>query len=118
MRLEIVPLAYSKGIGSSRAVEAACRENVLCIAIAGDSQPHFTTLVEFISTLGEAIAKGFTQGLVVCDRQGLSGRETSAIDGVQRPSHASKANSGTRQAVAREGLKMEAAGAKILQGHR
>jgi transposase len=58
--LKIVLLAYSKGLVSSRAMEAACRENVLCMAILGDSQPHFTTLAEFISTLGEAIAKVFT----------------------------------------------------------
>jgi transposase len=116
--LKIVLLAYSKGMVSSRAMEAACREHVRCMAIAGGSQPHFTTLAEFISTLGEAIAKVFTQVLVVCDRQGLIGREMFAIDGVKLPSHASKAQSGTRQAFEREAVKMEAAVTKILQRHR
>jgi transposase len=116
--LKIVLLAYSKGIVSSRAMEAACRENVLFMAISGDSQPHFTTLAEFISTLGEAIAKVFTQVLVVCNRQGLIGREMYAIDGVKLPSNASKAKSGTRQEFEREVLKMEAAVAKILRRHR
>ena len=35
--LEIVLLAYSRGIVSSRAIERACRENVVFIAISGDS---------------------------------------------------------------------------------
>jgi transposase len=116
--LKIVLLAYSKGMVSSHALAAACRENVLCMAIAGGSQPHFTTLAEFISTLGEAIAKVFTQVLVVCDRQGLIGQEMFASDGVKLPSHASKAKSGTRQAFEREAVKMEAAVTKILQRHR
>jgi Transposase domain (DUF772)/Transposase DDE domain len=42
--LKIVLLAYSKGTVSSRAMEAACRELVWCMAMAGDSQPPVTTL--------------------------------------------------------------------------
>ena len=116
--LKMVLLAYSKGIVSSRAMEAACRQNVLFMAIAGDSQPHFTTLAEFISTSGEAITQGFTQVLVVGDRQGLIGREMCAIDGVKLPSNASKAKSGTRQVFEHEAATMETAVAKILQRHR
>jgi hypothetical protein len=99
-------------------MEAACQQNVRFMAISGDSQPHVPTLAEFISTAGEAIAKVLTQGLVVGDRQGLIGREMCAIDGVQRPSHASQANSGTRQAFECEAAKMEAAVAQILPRHR
>jgi transposase len=116
--LKIVLLAYSKGIVGSRAMEAACRQNVLFMAISGDSQPHLTTLAEFISTAGEAIATVCTQVLVVCDRQGLTGREMFAIDGVKLPSNASKAKSGTRQAFERAAAKMEAAVAQIFQRHR
>lgn len=116
--LKIVLLAYRKGIGSSRAMEAAGRQHVLFMAISGDSQPHFTTLAEFISTSGEAITQVFTQVLVVCDRQGLIGREMCAIDGVKLPSNASQANSGTRPACEHEAAKLETAVAKILQRHR
>ncbi|MGK2915003.1 MAG: transposase [Porticoccaceae bacterium] len=38
--LKIILLAYSRGIVSSRRIEAACRENVLFMAISGDSQPR------------------------------------------------------------------------------
>lgn len=53
----------------------------------GDSQPHFTTLSAFVSGMGEAVAKLFAQILLICDRQGLIGREMFAIDGVKLPAH-------------------------------
>jgi hypothetical protein len=42
----MVRLAYRTGMVSSRAMEAACREHVRCMASAGGSQPHVTTLAE------------------------------------------------------------------------
>jgi transposase len=38
MLLKAVLLAYSQGIVSSRAIERACRDNVLFIAITGDAK--------------------------------------------------------------------------------
>lgn len=96
MLLKVVLFAYSRGIVSSRGIERACREQVTFIALSGDSAPHFTTLADFVSTLGEDIARVFSQVLVICDRQGLIGREMFAIDGVKLSSNASKARSGTR----------------------
>jgi transposase len=95
--LKIILLAYSYGIVSSRAMQAACCDNVRFIAISGDSQPDHSTLASFVSGLGEAIARVFTQVLMVCNRQGLIGREMFAIDGVKLPSNASKAKSGKRR---------------------
>ena len=116
--LKIVLLAYSRGVISSRKIEAACRENMLFIAVSGDSQPHFTTLAAFVSELGDSVAALFAQVLVVCDRQGLIGREMFAIDGVKLPSNASKAKSGTRKDYQRQLRKMEAAAKKIVDQHR
>ena len=116
--LKIILLAYSRGIVSSRKIEAACRENVLFIAVSGDSQPHFTTLAAFVSEMGELTAKLFAQVLVLCDRQGLIGREMFAIDGVKLPSNAGKARSGTRKDFLHQAEKMEAAARKMLEQHR
>ena len=49
--LKIVLLAYSRGIVASRAIERLCRENVLFMAISGDSAPQFTTIASFIREL-------------------------------------------------------------------
>ena len=116
--LKIVLLAYSRGILSSRKIEAACRDNVVFIAASGDSQPNFTTLAAFVSELGDLTARLFAQVLTVCDRQGLIGREMFAIDGVKLPSNASKARSGTRADFQRQAEKMEKAARKMLEKHR
>lgn len=116
--LKIILLAYSRGILSSREIEAACRDNVLFIAVSGDSQPNFTTLAAFVSELGDLTGRLFAQVLTLCDRQGLIGREMFAIDGVKLPSNASKAKSGTRQDFQRQVEKMERKMADLLARHR
>jgi transposase len=107
--LKIVLLAYSRGLLSSRSIAGACRNTVLFMAVSGDSAPHFTTIAGFVAELGDEAAALFTQVLLVCDRQGLIGRELFAIDGVKLPSNAAKAKSGTRADFEREAAKMEAA---------
>jgi transposase len=116
--LKIVLLAYSRGIVSSRAIERLCRENVLFMAISGDSAPQFTTVAKFIRELGDEAAAIFTQVLLICDRQGLIGRQMFAIDGVKLPSNADKRRSGTHAELTHEAERMEVAVAKMLKAHR
>jgi transposase len=71
--LKIILLAYSRGLIGSRRIEAACRQNVLFMAVSGDRQPHFTSQAAFISELGDAVAKLFAQVLVVCERLDWAG---------------------------------------------
>ena len=118
MLLKVILFAYSQGIVSSRGIERACREHVTFIALSGDSTPHFTTIADFVSTLGKDIANVFTQVLFICDCQGLIGREMFAIDGVKLPSNASKAKSGTRADFERQAGKLEAAVEGMLARHR
>jgi transposase len=116
--LKIVLLAYSRGLVSSRAIESACQQNVLFMAVCGGATPHFTTVATFVSSEGEALGRLFTQVLMVCDRQGLIGRQLFAIDGVKLPSNASKARSGTRKELRREAKKIERAVHRMLARHR
>ena len=118
MLLKVVLFAYSQGIVSSRNIERACREHITFIALSGDSQPHFTTIAGFISSLGDDIAHIFSQVLFICDKQGLIGREMFAIDGVKLPSNASKAKSGTRADFERHAAKLEVAAQAMLERHR
>jgi len=53
--LKIVIYAYSRGITSSRRIERLCRENIIFMALSADTQPHFTTLADFISRSPEAL---------------------------------------------------------------
>src|SRR4051794_29066960 len=116
--LKIVLLAYARGILSSRGMEAVCRDNVQFIALSGDAQPDHSTLAAFVSRLGEAACAVFTQVLMICDRQGLIGREMFAIDGVKLPSNASKAKSGKRKDFVRQANKMHQAVEQLLRRHR
>src|SRR5688572_965402 len=86
--LKIVLLAYSRGIVTSRGIERACRENVVFMAISGDSAPQFTTIAGFVRELGAEAGAVFARVLLVCDRLGLIGRQMFAIDGVKLPSNA------------------------------
>ncbi|RRR98807.1 transposase, partial [Aquabacterium soli] len=103
---------------SSRKMEAACRDNVLFMAVSGDSQPHSTTLAAFVSQLGDEAAKLFAQVLWLCDAQGLIGREMFAIDGVKLPANASKARSGKRADFVRQLDKLEKQAQRMVEAHR
>ena len=116
MLFKVVLFAYSQGIVSSRGIERACREHVTFMACAATARPHFTTIANFVSTLGEDIAQVFAAVLAICDRQGLIGREMFAIDGVKLPSNASKSSSGTRAEFERQAAKLEAAAQTMLSG--
>ena len=90
MLLKVVLYCYSRGIVSSRAMARACDQNVVVMALSGDSQPHFTTLAAFVARCAEPIAHLFTEVVAICDAQWLIGRAMFAIDGVKLPSNASK----------------------------
>ena len=116
--LKIVLLAYSQGLISSRAIERACATNVQFIAISGDSQPSHAHIAKFVNHLGQQIKALFTQVLMVCDAQGLIGREMFAIDGVKLPSNASKERSGTHAELGHRARRMDQAATKIVALHQ
>jgi transposase len=116
--LKIVLFAYSRGITSSRKIAQACRENVIFMALSADSQPHHSTLAEFISRMDEVIAPLFTHVLMVCDGMNLIGREMFAIDGCKLPSNASKEWSGTRAELTRKQQKIDRAVQRMLNVHQ
>jgi transposase len=116
--LKIVLLGYSKGIVSSRAIERLCRENVVFMAISGDSAPQFTTIAKFVRTVAADVADIFARVLLICDRLGLIGRQMFAIDGVKLPSNADKRHSGTHAELLHDAQRMEAAVEKMLAAHR
>jgi len=116
--LKIVLLAYSRGITSSRKIEALCRENVVFMALSADSRPHFTTIATFISDSPKQIAALFRQVLLICGKMGLLGREMFAIDGCKMPSNASKEWSGTKQNLRKKAEKIDRAVRFLLKRHR
>lgn len=116
--LKIVMFGYYKGIISSRRLAEACERNVLFKALTADTQPHFTTIADFIATMHKEVAGVFRDVLVYADALGLIGKNTFAIDGCKLPSNASKEWSGTHDELKKKQQKYEAAAKKIVARHR
>jgi len=116
--LKIVLFAYSKGITSSRVIAGLCREHVVFMALSADTTPHFTTIANFVSTLGEEITRIFRDVLLVCDEAGLIGKEMFAVDGVKLPSNASKEWSGTKEKLRKKVKKLHRMVEHLVKQHR
>lgn len=93
--LKIILFAYSKGITSSREIAWCCQTNIIFKALSCDSAPHFTRIAAFVRKHVDAIADLFSQVVLICEQEGLIGRELFAIDGCKMSSNASKEWSGT-----------------------
>ena len=116
--LKIILFAYSRGITSSRKIARCCTENVIFMALSADTQPHFTTIADFISTANEEIIRLFLEVLMVCDDMDLIGKEMFAVDGCKMPSNASKEWSGTKAELKKKKEKMEKVVRQIMKRHR
>ncbi len=116
--LKIVFYAYARGIISSREIEKSCEQNVVFMALAANTRPHFTTIAEFISTMKDGIEPLFLDVLMYCDRLGLIGKEMFAIDGCKISSNASKEWSGTREDFEKKKQKYESAISYLVKKHR
>src|SRR4030042_6808630 len=116
--LKIILYAYSRGITYSRKIAQCCRENIIFMALSANTEPHFTTIAEFISTLDQEIIALFLEVLLICDGMGLIGKEMFAVDGVKLASNASKEWSGTKGDLEKKREKMEKAIRQIVKRHR
>lgn len=116
--LKIVLLAYSRGCTSSRIIERSCKTNVTFMALSGFSEPHFTTIADFVTNLENEVVELFQQVLLICDESGLIERKMFAIDGCKLPSNASKEWSGTHEELARKSKKMRDAVKFMVKKHK
>ncbi|WP_119396541.1 IS1182 family transposase [Salinibius halmophilus] len=105
--LKIVLFAYSKGIRSSREIQWQCQHNIIFKALSCDAVPHFTTIAAFISERREQVISLFEQILLICDQQGLLGKELFAIDGCKMRSNAAKEWSGTHKELEQKRQKLQ-----------
>ena len=116
--LKIILYAYSKGIISSRKIARLCQENIVCMAIAADTRPHFTTIADFISTHHKECASLFSMIISTAHSQGLIGQNMFAIDGCKISSNCSKEWSGTKQELFNKAKKLEKSVNNLIQKHK
>jgi transposase len=93
--VKVILYAYSKGILSSRKIEAACKSNVTFMALSGEARPDHATIASFISAKSTCLKEVFVQILRICAQLDLIGVEQFALDGCKLPSNAAKEHSGT-----------------------
>ena len=116
--LKVILFAYSRGITSRRRIARCCEENVVFMALAADTRPHFTTIAEFVSSMSEAITSVFRDILTVCYTEGLIGNSMFAVDGCKIASNCAKEWSGTKKELMKKAEKIEASVRFLLERHR
>jgi len=116
--LKIILFGYSRGLVSSRRIANACETNITFMSLSGDVQPHYTSIASFVAKMKDQIEPLFTQVLMICDREGLIGRNMFAIDGCKIRSNASKEWSGTFDELERKQAKLRRASQRILARHQ
>ena len=116
--LKIILFCYSMGVISSRKIAKLCETHMILKALAEDTEPHYTTISNFVSGMSGEIEKVFSEVLLVCNEMDLITGNMFAIDGCKLPSNASKEWSGTREELRGKYEKIKKASRKILEKHR
>src|ERR1700737_1324066 len=68
MMVALVLYGYARGVGSSRAIERACEEDIAFRVLAANQKPDHATLARFIERHEEALAGLFGEVLTLCVR--------------------------------------------------
>jgi transposase len=116
--LKLVLYGYSRGILSSRGLEALAGHNIIAKALAGDECPDHSTIAEFVSGNGEEVAGIFGQILHLCHKLHLIQGKMFAIDGCRLPSNAAKEWSGTHKKLREKQEKYEKHAKALMTEHR
>ena len=116
--LKSVLLGLARGKISSRKIEAACRENIIFIALTCDQAPDHSTIAAFVSSMQKEIQSIFVDMLSFCDKHGLLGGTTFSIDGCKLPGNASKDMSGTFDQLENKKVRLEKRLEELLKEHQ
>jgi transposase len=115
--LKVVLYGYSQGVLQSRRMEAACKENVIFMALSCNQTPDHTTIATFISSMQGEILDLFRKVLLICDQAGLLGGTVFAVDGCRIPGNASKDWSGTFDELCQKKERLEKKLQRMLEKH-
>jgi transposase len=95
-----------------------CENHIIVKALACETEPHYTTISNFVSGMSGEIEKIFSEVLFVCQELKLIGGKMFAIDGCRLPSNASKEYSGTKEELQEKYEKIKKICREILKKHR
>jgi hypothetical protein len=106
------------GIITSRKIAKLCRTHMIVKALAEDTEPHYTTISNFVSDMDGEVEKVFSEVLLVCNELKLIKGKIGAIDGCRLPSNASKEWSGTKEELREKYNKIKEISRKIIEKHK
>jgi transposase len=113
--LKVVMYCYSKGILSSRKMEAALRELIIVKALAEDMAMDHSTISAFVSGNAQAVSRVASNVVIKCAQLGLLSGDMFAIDGCKLPSLASKEWSGTLSEFRKKRARLEKLLMKLIE---
>ena len=104
MVVALLLYAYARGIGSSRAIERACEEDVAFRVVTAHQVPDHTTIARFRQRHQDALAGLFGEVLALCADAGLVDARVVAVDGTKVHANASERATCDYEQLAREVL--------------
>ena len=116
--LKIILYSYSQGVISSRKIAKLCQVHMITKALAEDTEPHYTTISNFVSGMENEIEKVFSEVLLIYHELKLITGKMFALDGCRLPSNASKEYSGTRKELQEKHEKIKKICREIMKKHR
>ncbi len=116
--LKTVLLGLARGQLSSRKIEAACKENIIFMALTCGQTPDHSTIAAFVSSMEKEIGLVFIDILLYCEQKGLLGGTTFSIDGCKLPANASKEMSGTFKQLEHRKDRLENRLTELLKEHQ
>ena len=80
--LKVILYCYNTGVISSRKIAKLCENHMTVKALAEDLEPHYTTISNFVSKMGDEVTKVFTEVLLVCNEMKLISGRMFSVDAV------------------------------------
>ncbi|MGW1076602.1 transposase [Streptomyces sp. NPDC002537] len=121
MLLALVLYCYSKGLRSSRGIEAACLDGIGCRIIMANHRVDHSTVACFIRRHHLSLRDLFVQILALCDRRGLADLTAVSVDGSPMKANASRfSNHSLRtpeRGMSHQEADMAAPGVQRVDGH-
>jgi transposase len=100
--MSLVLYAYCTDVGSSRAIERHCRQDIAYRVITANVVPDHATIARFQVCHQQALAELFTSVLRLCAKAGLVGSGVVAVDGTKVTASASSDANVDFDRIARE----------------
>ncbi len=115
LMVKLLVYGYANGVVSSRKLERATYRDVAVRMLCADQHPDYRSIARFRARHLEALAELFVQALRLCQKGGLVGLGTLALDGTKLRANASRRKAMSYERMARKEAELDAEIAAIRE---